>query len=320
MGGRKNKTAIPAPKTPIAAQPPKGILELDRFTEASIEKWNEISADLDELNDVLHFSLEPERRRRRGQLIRALQQIQPKPYALDNWVRIVDHRWTLEPLSAAGSLTYVGGRFNAGTELDRNTLDAWPALYIAQDHPTAYREKYQLQAGQTVTGLTAEELNLSAGQSHTTVFLKGQLARVFEMTPDNLGPVARVLASIKMPSRAESLKKDLGIAPHDLQMIKNGKQLYTLVTELNWRVLPVQFGLPSQSHIVGELIRAAGYEAIAYPSSKGGGTCLAIFVDQLIGGSFIRLADAAPPGAIEILNENTAEVLAGWASLGLRPT
>lgn len=298
--------------------PPKGILELDRFTESSVDKWNEISADLDELNAVLHFNLEPERRRRRPELIAALQLVQPQELELQNWVRIVDYQWTLHPLSAAGSLTFVGGRFNAGQDLDRNTLDPWPALYVAQDHPTAYREKFQLPLGQTVDGLTPEELSLDAGKSHTTVVLSGKLTRIFNMLEaESLGPIARVLGRIQMPDRAEKIKRKLKIKPHDLRMITNGKQLFEMVAIHNWRVLPVQFGLPAPSQILAELIRAADFEAIAYPSSKGGGVCLAIFLDRLASGSYIELTDKAPAGVVSRLDETSADLLAGWAQIGL---
>jgi hypothetical protein len=72
-------------------------------------------------------------------------------------------------------------------------------------------------------------------------------------------------------------------------------------------------------HILSELIRAADFEAISYQSSKGGGMCLAVFVDRLAPGSFIEIVDKAPPGAITRLDETTAAELAGWAQLGLKP-
>ena len=299
--------------------PTKGVLELDRFDEAALETWTELSADLDELQDILYFNLEPERRRLRPDLLKALQITQPTHLEIENWVRIVDYQWTMYPLSAAGSLTGIGGRFNVGTDLDSRTFDPWPALYLAADHATAFREKYQIAAGQLVEGLTPEELSLVHGQSHSTVVLHGKLSRVFQLTPETLAAVARVLGRIKMPERAERIKKKLNIKPEDLRMLTTGKQLHDVVALHNWRVLPIQFGLPSPSQILSELIRAADFEAIAYQSSKGGGICLAVFVDRLAPGSFVEVTDKAPAGAITRLNEATAEELAGWAQLGLRP-
>jgi hypothetical protein len=299
--------------------PTKGVLELDRFNEAALETWTELSADLDELQDILYFNLEPERRRLRPDLLKALQITQPTQLEIENWVRIVDYQWTMYPLSAAGSLTGIGGRFNVGTDLDSRTFDPWPALYLAADHATAFREKYQIAAGQLVEGLTPEELSLGHGQSHSTVVLQGKLSRVFQLTPETLAAVARVLGRIKMPERAERIKKKLNIKPEDLRMLTTGKQLHDVVALHNWRVLPIQFGLPSPSQILSELIRAADFEAIAYQSSKGGGVCVAVFVDRLAPGSFVEVMDKAPAGAITRLNEATAEELAGWAQLGLRP-
>jgi hypothetical protein len=299
--------------------PTKGVLELDRFNEAALETWTELSADLDELQDILYFNLEPERRRLRPDLLKALQITQPTHLEIENWVRIVDYQWTMYPLSAAGSLTGIGGRFNVGTDLDSRTFDPWPALYLAADHSTAFREKYQIAAGQLVEGLTPEELSLGHGQSHSTVVLHGKLSRVFQLTPETLAAVARVLGRIKMPERAERIKKKLNIKPEDLRMLTTGKQLHDVVALHNWRVLPIQFGLPSPSQILSELIRAADFEAIAYQSSKGGGVCLAVFLDRLAPGSFVEVMDKAPAGAITRLNEATAEELAGWAQLGLRP-
>lgn len=285
----------------------------------SLERWSELSADLDELQDILYFNLEPERRRRRPELLKALQETTAEPLLLENWVRIVDYQWTLYPLSAAGSLTGIGGRFNAGTEIDSQTLSPWPSLYLASDHATAYREKFQIESGQMVEGLSPDELALTPGKSHTTVVLNGKLSRVFRLTPTTLGPVARVLGKIKMPAKAEQIKKKLKFMPNDLRMMTTGKQLHDVAAVHNWRVLPIQFGLPAPSHIMSELIRAADFEAISYQSSKSGGICLAVFVDRLAPGSFIELSGNPPAGATARLDETTAEDLAGWAQLGIKP-
>ena len=105
----------------------------------------------------------------------------------------------------------------------------------------------------------------------------------------------------------------------DLRMLTNGKQLFDVTAVHNWRVLPIQFGLPSPSQILSELVRAADFEAIAYQSSKGAGVCVAVFVDRLAPGSFVELTGNAPPGAITRLDVDTADELAGWAQVGLKP-
>jgi len=157
---------VPKPKRPVIPaarsipQAPIGIRELDRFSNASIDQWNAISSDLDELEANLYFALEPERRRLRPQLLGALQLQQSKPLLMQGWVRIVDYQYTNMPLSSAGSLTGFGARFNAGMDLDPGTLKPWPALYLAEDYETAYREKFQIKSSQTIEGLKPEELAL----------------------------------------------------------------------------------------------------------------------------------------------------------------
>ena len=77
-------------------------------------------------------------------------------------------------------------------------------------------------------------------------------------------------------------------------MIQSGMQLFEAVAKQNWRVLPIQFGLPAPSQTLADLIREAGFEAILYQSSKGPGKCLALFPDKLSDRSFIELIDPPP--------------------------
>lgn len=254
---KPNKPVIPAARSSLQA--PAGIRELDRFSDASLGQWNALSKDLDELEANLYFALEPERRRLRLQLLDALKLQQPKPLRLHGWVRIVDYQYTNMPLSSAGSLTGFGGRFNAGMDLDAGTLNPWPALYLAEDYETAYREKFQLKSSHTVDGLKAEELALQNGRSHSTVLLQGLMDRAFDMTvPRNLDAVASVLKKIRMPQRVKDLKKKLGLKPTDISMIQNGQSLYNAVLLYNWRVQPAQFGLPARSHVLAELFGRPG--------------------------------------------------------------
>lgn len=294
-----------------------GIQELDRFSAADLQRWETASAKMDELSNELFFSTEPIRRRLRPQLIAALKGASSLPFAFDLWVRSVTYQYSLEPLSCAGSLTDIGGRFNAGFELDDSPLKPWPALYIAQDLETAYREKFVLKSSENVDGLTPEELALEGKISHTNVVLGGRIERVFDMTNFmSLNSVGKVLRQVKMPREAIKLKKALKIPNKDLSMIQNGLQLFNLVTKNNWRVNPRQFGLPSQSQILAELIRAAGYEAILYQSSKGPGRCMAVFPDKLSDQSFVELSDRPPHQDTHTrLDSTTAPALEGWEAV-----
>lgn len=293
------------------------ILELDRFTTRDLQKWEQASANLNELWDLLYFGVEPKRRKLRHQLIESIKGVGHVAVPLDHWVRMVTYQYSLEPLTCAGSLQAVGGRFNAGYELDANTMRPWPALYLAQNFETAYREKFQLGSEEGVEGLAPHELGLEGAVSHATVFVRGRLNRVFDMTAfTSLNSVARVLSKITLPFEVATLARELKFDRNTFFMVKTGQQLFNAAVKQNWRVLPTQFGLPAPSQILAELVRDAGYEAILYPSSKGSGRCLAVFPANLGDDSFVQLMDEAPSEkTTKRLDQSTAAVLEGWDAI-----
>ena len=311
------KIPIPSPKSSSSANKPRTILELDRFSEKNLKQWESASEDLNRLESILYFGLEPERRSKREQLLAALNSHAGISVDLSDWVRIVTYQFSDQPLSSAGSLHSYGGRFNAGCDLDDNTLNPWPALYVAENYETAFREKFQLAHDGKIDGLSASELALENGVSHATLFLQGRIMKAFDLTSkESLVSIAKVLSKIHLPDDAKKIMKRLKIPQNGLTMIRTAKQLFDLATEANWTVNPVQFGLPAQSHILAELIRAAGFEAVLYKSTKGIGKCLAIFPEKMSEGSFVELRDTSKPGVTQVkLDSNTSGQLSGWHTL-----
>lgn len=297
--------------------PPKGILELDRFSDADLVSWQNLSNDLDEFNGSLYFGVEPARRRLRSKLCDALKQASGIALDLQNWARTVTYQYSLQPLSCAGSLQSVGGRFNAGFELDDNTLNPWPAFYVAENFETAYREKFQLASADLSDGLKPDELALEHAVGHTTIYVNGRVENVFDMTSfATLISVGKIFREVKIPKEASQLAKRLKISDSKKIMIQNGQQLHYAIVKNNWRVWPMQFGIPAPSQIMAELIKAAGYEGILYPSSKGPGRCLAVFPENLSDHSHIDLIGLAPSTeTITRLDSNTSTSLEGWDSI-----
>lgn len=297
--------------------PPKGILELDRFSNADITHWQKLSNDLDELTASLYFGIEPARRRLRSRLCDALKQTGGIALDLQSWARMVTYQYSLQPLSCAGSLQSVGGRFNAGFELDDNTLNPWPALYLAEDFETAYREKFQLASTDLTDGLKPDELALEHAVGLTTIFLNGRVENVFDMTSFvTLNSVGKIFREVKMPKEASYLARTLKISGSNKIMVQNGQQLHSAIVKNNWRIWPIQFGIPAPSQTMAELIKAAGYEGILYPSSKGPGKCLVVFSENLSDLSHIDLIGPAPSTAtITRLDSSTSTSLEGWDSI-----
>lgn len=297
------------------------LLELDRFSKADLDGWNSLSKDLDELHAILYSGIEPQRQRYHAELIAALRSAPCAPMDFTGWVRMVTSRYADAPLAAAGSLKNFGGRFNIGTDVDNAIRSPWPALYIASDQETAYREKFGMAKDDRIDGLSAEELALTAGGSYSVFRLDGHLESVFDLAREGpLDQVCKVLRKINLPAEAARLHKRLKIRRGRDTMIRSVDRLISEVLYVNWCSLPAQFGNPAVSQILAGLIIDAGYEAIRYPSSKGNGECVAIFPHCLASdASFVTLADDAPDSVHHTrLDLSSADDLCGWESLPSR--
>lgn len=273
------------------------------------------SEDLDELHQLLYMAVEPQRARRRADLLTALNVKPAPPVTFERWVRIVEHRWTNCPLSSAGSLIGVGGRFNIGQDIDMSVPKPFPALYIGENHETAYKEHHQIALnGNPTNGLTPEDLALSGSTS--TLQMRGHVERVLDLTdPLALAPFCRIVAKFPLPAGIPRILRRLRAPANGVQMIRSPAVLQKALQYRNWRVWPVQFGIPSPSQQFAELAQAAGYEAIRYRSTKNpSGYCLAIF-SASIGSdrTYVELADAHPPEVMHPrLDLDSAGELAGW--------
>ena len=314
---RKQQPPRTRPRTTADDSRPS-LLELDRFSTADLKQWRQLSADLDELNDLLYFGVEPQRQRFYGDMMEALQSVAPAPTSFQRWVRIVTYRFSLSPLSAAGSLTDYGGRFNVGCDVDKAMRAPWPALYIGENLETAFREKFQLNRDERVDGLSPEELALAPSDSFSATYLDGHLEQVFDLDqPGALEPLCAVLSKMKLPDEARKIQRRLKIPANVLFMIRSAARLRTETLVRNWRSMPVQFGVPAASQILAGLILDAGFEAIRYPSTKGDGSCLAVFPHKLASDrSYVALSDTPPAGVTHTrLDMNSADALCGWELL-----
>ncbi len=296
----KRKIQQPPQRTPNAGFNQPTVHVLDQFTEANLERWRALSADLDELHRVLYFQVQPQRLRRKQELVDALNSRNQKAFEFGGWVRVVDYRYANSPLSAEGSLRGVGGRFNVGPDVDESINKPFPALYVGDSFETAYRERFQLASAELPVGLTPEEMALT--RSTANVLVRGKIERCIDVSDrQNLVAVCKVLARIRKPDAAIGLMRRLKLGPKHVFMITSPSQLASALQEQNWRARPTQFGIPSVSQQFAELARAAGYEGIVYQSSKRpDGKCLALFTDSI--GSdrtFIELSDAYPASVIQ---------------------
>lgn len=198
-------------------------------------------------------------------------------FTFKSWKRIVSQQFSNTPLSTTGSvLSFPGGRFNIG-KIDCDRFPQFPALYIAEDTQTAYLESMGLTQTQQADGLSANELAAAGNFSHFNI--NGNLAVVLDLTKkEALTKFYEIIKDIELPIYFRREAKKLGINP--LLPVNSLNQLYDSIFIGDWRLAPMQFDTPSNSQVVGQIARNAGFEAILYPSVRNKHPSLCIFPDN----------------------------------------
>lgn len=132
---------------------PKAGVELERFTDADLRTWKRQAEDLERYHVQLFFHLEGQRALCHEDLCDALRQSAPASIVVDRWARIVDYKYSLQPLSAAGSLVH-GGRFNIGGDLDPGKFPVFPANFSGSESHVELAD--EAPSGATHTWLNQE--------------------------------------------------------------------------------------------------------------------------------------------------------------------
>ena len=298
------KREAPPPRRP--ATPKNDPFLLDEFSHQDLSVWKRKSALLNQYRVKQFYELESLREIHREELTDALRSHDSVSIEVTGWTRIVDYRYSLEPLSAKGSLEN-GGRFNIGGDLESDIFAPFPALYLASNYDTAYAECF----GPPVPGsaLKPHELALRKSSSFTSVALTGVIHGLFDLrSASMLTPFSRVIGNFSMNKELQQLARKLDMKGPLL--IHTGRDLYKSLLG-NWRDMPMQYGLPSNSQVFARFLKQAGFEGVVYPSTKGEGDCIALFLDQLdASDTYVELADRPPPEvAFTHLDADTATAL-----------
>lgn len=272
---------------------------LDAFTAQDLKIWDSRSTELQAYADRVYFDLERQRAARYDELCAALRDVPAVEVPVDGWVRVTDWRWNLTPLSSAGSLKGIGGRFNIGSELDRARGQAFPSLYLAEDVETAYREYFGAPINSRVGQLSLQELALRRVGSFTTFSLQGRIEQVFDLRKHaTLTEFAKIISRFDITSDTRRFAARAKIPPRSL--IKTSAELRKrlLAGPGEWRQEPQMFGIPAPNQIFGRFVRDSGFEGILYPSQQDGHSCLAVYPENFRAtDSKIQVVGEVPPGA-----------------------
>jgi hypothetical protein len=267
---------------------------LEKFTSSDLRTWKRQSENLEKYHVQLYYHLQGLRALHHDELCEALCSSASFALALKKWVRIVDYKYSLQPLAAAGSLVH-GGRFNIGNDLDPSKFPAFPALYLAENHDTAYEERFGSRPS-SATEIEGHDFALRRPASFASVSVSGHVSNLFDLrSAANLKAFIEIVSSFAIPKELKDLGRSVGIAGPLL--VSQAGQLKKTLLAHNWRMYPTQFELPANPQVFGRLIQDAGFDGIIYPSTKGPRNCVALFPANFAeSDSYIEIADERPPG------------------------
>lgn len=300
MAPRRRRPPARPPQPGPPGQPDgPSLVELERFSRASLKHWLRAGDNLGRLQGALYFGLESARQQHGPALVEALRAGAQAGLEFDNWSRIVDFRFSLVPLSVAGSLKREGGRFNIGRRLNPSSFTPFPALYLGEDYATAYREKFGQAESARMAGLSGQQLALRTPASFAHLRVHGQLDFVLDVgNPAALAAFIDVIKSFALPKVVGPLVRQLSLR-HPPGLVRSVAGLQRQLLSRNWRVLPMHYDLPANPQVFGRIAAAAGLHGILYPSVRASATrCLALYPQNWAGsGSFVEVSDPVPADA-----------------------
>lgn len=280
-GGQRGSTQLPA----------HGV-ELEKFSQSDLRTWQRHAENLERYHVQLFYHLAGLRALVYGQLAHALANAGTTELSLDKWVRIIDYKYSLQPLSATGSLLH-SGRFNIGRDLDPLAFPVFAAVYLAENFDTAYEERFGLP-GSKRAKIQAHELALRRPGSFTSVNVSGRVLNLFNLrTTRCLSEFTNLISAFQVPDALKQLARSLGI--QGPLLARTALQVKKSLLAKDWRLYPSQYGIPANPQVFGRLLLDAGFDGVIYPSTKGPRNCVALFPDNFARSeSFVEVIDEGP--------------------------
>lgn len=275
---------------------PSGELLLEYFSDDQVLAWRAKSADVQHYHYLWYFELEAQRAANQLQIVDALRSVSGITIDLSGWGRALQYKYSDTPLSCAGSIKWVGGRFNYGVDIDSSRFTPFPALYLAEDMETGLREMHGLTREDKRGGLTPNELNLCAENGVAWVAVTGLVSNIFDLThARTLQKFASILSTFKLSKIVRDREKQLGATP--LRLIASADELHKSFMLENWREYPSVMNTPANSQLFGHLLSLAGFEGALFASTRTGNKNLVLFTRQFKNSSSIVRALKPPASA-----------------------
>lgn len=208
--------------------------------------------------------------------------------------RIVDAKYATDPLCTVGSTSAKGGRFNIGLGLNP-TIQAFPALYLADTFGTSYAECFHYEYEDE----NAAILNLHDKGGFSFVVADVKLHRVLDIRKDSaLSKYATAIQEVGANFATKTEAKKLGI--RNLNVPRKKSEIYRALHTPNFLSLPTWIKRPSMSQWFGYQTKSAGIEGIIYNSVRNSaGWNLVVFPEALKLSSSIELVGQNPAVPME---------------------
>ncbi len=278
---------------------------LDSFSAEDLDRWEAQKEKILRYHWDLYSALAYERHKIADQLRVALLEATRSPYEFNGWQRQVRYKYCLTPLSPKGSLIEPGGRFNI-PDVNPDQIPPFPALYIAENKETTLQESGQHNnPSQVLSGL---DLALIKKESIAIIAVKGKLESIIDLHhPQSLRIFLDLIKRFNIPNHLYETAKKIGLKP--ALTVGSINALMNSLLEPEWRSWCMQFDIPANCQIFGQMVANAGITGILYPSKFTKKKCLAIYPQNFDSESFIAVEGDTPEGIMSRLDAHT------WLSL-----
>jgi hypothetical protein len=279
----------------------KGSIILEQGNISDITKTKKAMDRLDQFSWKQYTELAQQRDKIQDEIKKNLIKSCLTNYEFKNWQRAVKYKYSLHPLSSVGSWNFIGGRFNAGKDVNLS-VPFFQGLYLAEDKDTALQEHLGQVKPKDTSKLTAREIALTTPDSESIICISGKIDKVFDLTTSKtLSELVNLFSKFSFSSELIQLSKTLKLPKPEI--VDEPKKLLDSLLDRDWRLNPLN-NVPSNSQIFGHLVYAAEIEGILYPSKFTKKLCLVLFPKNFPNTeSYIQLNDEVPhPNVPALIN------------------
>ena len=119
-----------------------------------------------------------------------------------------------------------------------------------------------------------QDMALRRKTSFVTFALRGRAENVLDLrSASALREFAKIIAAFELSPDTRKFARKVNLPLRALMRTAREVHQRILTAPAEWRAEPNSFGIPAPNQIFSRYVRAAGFEAVLYPSQQGGTLC-----------------------------------------------